>query len=100
MNNFCYKKLVCELQITLGTLNFPAEFQISSLSFPETTPILKDPGSTVRIGKHLGESTLKKELWTKFDSASTNGFAFKVSVLQDTNKGFLERLEVSCEDEI
>ncbi|XP_059645242.1 uncharacterized protein LOC132286853 [Cornus florida] len=66
----------------------------------ESTPLWKEPGSTTRTGKFPGENTLKKELWTKFEAASTNGIRFNVSVLQKTaQKGFLDRLdEVSCDE--
>ncbi|KAK7841211.1 hypothetical protein CFP56_015713 [Quercus suber] len=31
----------------------------------------KEPKSVIHRGKHLDENTLKKELWTKFEVAST-----------------------------
>lgn len=50
-------------------------------------------------GKHHGENTLKRELWTKFEAASSNELHFDLSIFQETEtKGFLDRLEeVSCE---
>ena len=63
----------------------------------------KESQSTSRRGgKHPGENTLKKELWTKFEAASTSGLHFSVSVLQESSrKGFLDRLdEVSCDEDI
>ncbi|KAF3450687.1 hypothetical protein FNV43_RR06776 [Rhamnella rubrinervis] len=72
-----------------------------SLTLIESTPIQKESGSTIQRGKHPGENTLKKELWTKFDAASADGLRLNVSVLQETTrKGFLDRLdEVSCDEE-
>ncbi|PSR96885.1 UDP-N-acetylglucosamine pyrophosphorylase [Actinidia chinensis var. chinensis] len=65
----------------------------------ESTPLWKEPESIFRTGKRPGENTLKKELWTKFEAASTHEIHFDVSVLQETaQKGFLDRLEeVSCD---
>ena len=62
--------------------------------------MLKEPESTFRTGKRPGENTLKKELWTKFEAASSHGTHFNFSVLQETaQKGFLDRLEeVSCDE--
>lgn len=60
------------------------------------TPMLKEPQSSlIRRGKHPGENTLKKELWTKFEAASTNGIGFNVSLTPETTaeKGFLDRLD-------
>ncbi|KAF5932018.1 hypothetical protein HYC85_028189 [Camellia sinensis] len=66
----------------------------------ESTPMWKEPESTFRTGKHPGENTLKKELWTRFEAATSNGIRSKVSVIQETAlKGFLDRLEeVSCDE--
>lgn len=57
----------------------------------------KEPGA----GKRPGESTLKKELWTKFEAVSTSGLRYNASAIQRTaRKGFLDMLdEVSCDDE-
>ncbi|KAJ7951708.1 UDP-N-acetylglucosamine pyrophosphorylase [Quillaja saponaria] len=67
----------------------------------ESTPMWNEPESTFRTGKRPGENTLKKELWTKFEAATSNGIQFNVSTLdQTTKKGFLDLLdEASCEGE-
>ncbi|KAG6773374.1 hypothetical protein POTOM_020648 [Populus tomentosa] len=60
----------------------------------ESTPLWKEPESTIRTGKRPGENTLKKELWTKFEAASTYGFRQNASAFQGTaKKGFLDMLE-------
>ncbi|RVW28524.1 hypothetical protein CK203_100565 [Vitis vinifera] len=72
----------------------------SSLALVESTPLWKEPESTIRMGKRPGENTLKKELWTKFEAASTNGLHLNVSVFEETTeKGFLERLDEAWCDE-
>lgn len=72
----------------------------SSLALVESTPLWKEPESTIRMGKRPGENTLKKELWTKFEAASTNGLRLNVSVFEETTeKGFLERLDEAWCDE-
>lgn len=54
----------------------------------------KEPESTICIGNVPGENTLKKELWTKFEAASTHGLRFDVSVPQNTSqRGFLDLLD-------
>jgi hypothetical protein len=60
----------------------------------------KGPESTICRGKVAGENTLKKELWTKFEAASTHGPRLNVSVPQNTaQRGFLDLLdEVSCDE--
>ncbi|GER52659.1 hypothetical protein STAS_30121, partial [Striga asiatica] len=65
----------------------------------ESTPMIKEPISCLRTGKQPGENTLKKELWTRFEAATTHGMHFGDSVLQDktTKKGFLDRLEEALE---
>lgn len=64
------------------------------LAMTEFTPLWKEPGSTVRTGKRPGENTLKKELWTKFEAATTSGLRFGEPVCQKAaNKGFLDLLE-------
>ena len=72
-----------------------------SLLLVESTPMWEEPESTVRTGKRPGENTLKKELWTKFEAASSYGLRSNVSALQRTaQKGFLDLLdEVSCDGE-
>ncbi|KAJ6434265.1 hypothetical protein OIU84_017880 [Salix udensis] len=66
----------------------------------ESTPLWKEPESTIRTGKRPGENTLKKELWTKFEAASTYGFHLNASSLKrTTQKGFLDMLdEASCDE--
>jgi len=60
----------------------------------ESTPLWKESESTIRTGKRPGENTLKKELWTKFEAASTYGFRLNASAFQGTaKKGFLDMLE-------
>lgn len=64
------------------------------LAVTEFTPLWKEPGSTVRTGKRPGENTLKKELWTKFEAATTSGLCFGEPDCQKAgNKGFLDLLE-------
>ncbi|KAL6134526.1 hypothetical protein ACLB2K_066757 [Fragaria x ananassa] len=49
----------------------------------ESTPIWKQAGSVVvHKGKHPGENTLKRELWMKFEAASTNELSIDGSVTQ------------------
>ncbi|XP_020414563.1 uncharacterized protein LOC109947807 [Prunus persica] len=55
-----------------------------------STPIWKEAESVVRTGKRPGENTLKRELWTKFEAASSNELLFNDFV---THKGFLDRLD-------
>ncbi|KAK1290934.1 hypothetical protein QJS10_CPB18g01007 [Acorus calamus] len=60
----------------------------------ERTPMWDDTGrSMFRTGKHPGETTLKKELWAKFEAVSTEGLCLDQTVFQRKGKGFLERLE-------
>jgi len=62
------------------------------------TPLWKGVESTVHKGKRAGESTLKKELWTRFEEVSRDGLHFDSSVFQKTGrKGFLDMLEEACE---
>lgn len=67
----------------------------------ESTPLWKEPESTMRTGKRPGESTLKKELWTRFEAASSFEISYNASALQRTaRKGFLDMLEeASCDEE-
>lgn len=68
----------------------------------EGTPLWKEPVSTIQTGKRPGENTLKRELWTKFEAATTSGLSFGESVGKDAaSKGFLDLLEeVSSDEEI
>ncbi|PKA61045.1 hypothetical protein AXF42_Ash005941 [Apostasia shenzhenica] len=51
-------------------------------------------GGTSLKSKHPGESTLKKELWTKFEAASKSGSCSKASLFQKTaRKAFMDMLE-------
>ncbi|XP_028778971.1 uncharacterized protein LOC114735441 [Neltuma alba] len=70
-----------------------------NLSSVESTMWL-EPESSFRAGKCPGENTLKKELWTKFEAASTKGLLSKTPTVSNiTQKGFLDLLEeASCED--
>ncbi|XP_010267147.1 PREDICTED: uncharacterized protein LOC104604489 [Nelumbo nucifera] len=72
----------------------------SKLGVLESTPMWKESESIIRTGKQPGENTLKRELWTKFEAASTNAMPLKISIFTETGrKGFLDRLdEVSCEE--
>ena len=66
----------------------------------ENTPLWKEPESTIRMGKRPGENTLKKELWMRFEAASTSGLCLNIPVLKETTeKGFLERLDEAWCDE-
>jgi len=58
------------------------------------------PESSFQRGKCPGENTLKKELWTKFEVASTWGCQPKVPTVQKSaHKGFLDLLEeASCDE--
>ncbi|KAL5822716.1 hypothetical protein ACOSQ4_020616 [Xanthoceras sorbifolium] len=73
----------------------------TNLAFTESTPLWKEPESTFRTGKRPGENTLKKELWTKFEAASTYGIHYDASAVRKTaKKGFLDMLEeASCDEE-
>ncbi|XVF74502.1 hypothetical protein PTKIN_Ptkin13bG0115600 [Pterospermum kingtungense] len=72
----------------------------NNLALVESTPMWKEPESIMRTGNRPGESTLKKELWTKFEAVSTCGLRYNASTIQRTaKKGFLDMLdEVSCDD--
>jgi hypothetical protein len=50
--------------------------------------------STNLKGRHAGETTLKKELWTRFEAASTNDLHFDKSVFQKSDgRRFIDMLE-------
>ncbi|XVF86707.1 hypothetical protein PTKIN_Ptkin18bG0063500 [Pterospermum kingtungense] len=72
----------------------------NNLELAESTPMWREPESTMQTGKRPGETTLKKELWTKFEAVSTCGLRYNASAIQGTGKkGFLDMLdEVSCDD--
>ncbi|PNY05527.1 hypothetical protein L195_g001979 [Trifolium pratense] len=71
-----------------------------NLSHIESTPMWLKPENTIQRGKRAGENTLKKELWAKFEEASTCGFEQKChTVSKNSQKGFLDLLEeASCDD--
>lgn len=60
----------------------------------------KEPGTALRTAKRPGENTLKKELWTRFEAATSHGTRVDDSALQESaQKGFLDRLEeVFCDE--
>ncbi|KAK6148804.1 hypothetical protein DH2020_016329 [Rehmannia glutinosa] len=66
-----------------------------TLNLVESTPMMKEPVSSFRRGKQPGENTLKKELWTRFEAASTHGPILHDD--DDTRKGFLDRLDEALE---
>ena len=54
----------------------------------------KDLESTNLKGRHAGETTLKKELWTRFEAVSTDGLHFDKSVFQKSDgRRFIDMLE-------
>ncbi|KAM0933660.1 hypothetical protein DsansV1_C35g0231221 [Dioscorea sansibarensis] len=58
------------------------------------TPMWNGFESTFKEGKKVGENTLKRELWTKFEAATSSELHFSASVLRNTTKkGFLDMLE-------
>nr|GMC77498.1 UDP-N-acetylglucosamine pyrophosphorylase [Ipomoea batatas] len=67
----------------------------SKCELVESTPMMKEPESCIKIGKHPGENTLKRELWTKFEAASTHAICFNPPTTQKMalQKGFLDRLD-------
>ncbi|CAH1422694.1 unnamed protein product [Lactuca virosa] len=77
----------------------------------DSTPMCKDLDTTVLRGKRVGENTLKKELWMRFEAATGHELRFKASVgghgQTTTNtsnecsngKGFMELLEEVCSDD-
>ncbi|KAL3720966.1 hypothetical protein ACJRO7_005733 [Eucalyptus globulus] len=65
----------------------------STMALVENTPVWKEPES-ILMGKRPGETTLKRELWTKFEAASDYGFQVNCSTpLETEGKGFLDRLD-------
>ncbi|XP_072995590.1 uncharacterized protein [Typha latifolia] len=77
----------------------PLQTPANSAALPGI-PTLNDFESTFQKGTHPGETTLKKELWTKFEAVSMDGLHFDATVFKRTaRKGFLDMLEeVSCEN--
>ncbi|KAL3351937.1 hypothetical protein AABB24_020167 [Solanum stoloniferum] len=71
-----------------------------NLDIVERTPMMTESKSILVMGKHPGENTLKKELWMKFEAASSDGICFNPSTIHETiQKDFLERLEEVSADE-
>ncbi|XP_043697471.1 uncharacterized protein LOC122648304 [Telopea speciosissima] len=65
----------------------------TNIGLLESTPVWESD-STLQTGKRQGENTLKRELWTKFEAASSSQRHFDVSICQETKrKGFLDMLE-------
>ncbi|XP_019454746.1 PREDICTED: uncharacterized protein LOC109355919 isoform X2 [Lupinus angustifolius] len=72
----------------------------ANLSHVEGTPMWQEPESSFRTGKRPGENTLKKELWTKFEAASTYIVQPKLPTIgENIQKGFLDLLEEASADE-
>ncbi|KAJ8755900.1 hypothetical protein K2173_024445 [Erythroxylum novogranatense] len=70
-----------------------------SSTLVESTPIWKEQESRIRTGKRPGENTLKKELWTKFEAATTYGFRLNVPQFQGSaKKGFIDMLDEASYD--
>ncbi|KAF8048381.1 hypothetical protein N665_2539s0002 [Sinapis alba] len=70
----------------------------------ESTPLLKEAESVMTKNRpRAGESTLKKELWTRFEEASMheNRFSSMTTTTMRGNKkkGFMEMLEEVCGNE-
>ncbi|XP_010671480.2 uncharacterized protein LOC104888269 isoform X1 [Beta vulgaris subsp. vulgaris] len=74
----------------------------SSFATVDSTPLWKGSESAIHKGKRPGENTLKRELWTRFEAATTNECHLNFSGLNDTShRGFLERLEeASCDESV
>ncbi|KAL3824404.1 hypothetical protein ACJIZ3_020433 [Penstemon smallii] len=69
------------------------------LGIAESTPMMKEPASSFRTGKHPGENTLKKELWTRFEAATTHGICFNDTGFPKTaQNGFLGRLDEAYDE--
>ncbi|TMW87772.1 hypothetical protein EJD97_019504 [Solanum chilense] len=78
-----------------------AETGGSNLDIVERTPVMTESKSILVMRKHPGENTLKKELWMKFEAASSDGICFNPSTIHETiQKDFLERLEEVSVDEL
>ncbi|XP_010422225.1 PREDICTED: uncharacterized protein LOC104707547 [Camelina sativa] len=73
----------------------------------ENTPVFKEPESVMtKIRTRAGESTLKKELWTRFEEASIqdedshlNLMTTTTTVRGNKKKGFMEMLEEASGNE-
>ncbi|KAI4355582.1 hypothetical protein L6164_004340 [Bauhinia variegata] len=72
----------------------------SSVAHMECTPLWNEPESSFRTGKRPGENTLKKELWTKFEAATSGGIRFNhLTASKSNQKGFLALLDEADEEE-
>ncbi|XP_010433345.1 PREDICTED: uncharacterized protein LOC104717470 [Camelina sativa] len=72
----------------------------------ESTPVFKEPESVMTKNRtRAGESTLKKELWTRFEEASIQDEDIHFNSMPTTTvrgtkkKGFMERLEEASDNE-
>lgn len=71
----------------------------------ESTPLMKEAESVMTKNRpRAGESTLKKELWTRFEEASMHENRFSSMTTTTTmrgnkKKGFMEMLEEVCGNE-
>ncbi|CAN6972435.1 hypothetical protein IGI04_035397 [Brassica rapa subsp. trilocularis] len=69
----------------------------------ESTPLMKEAESVMTKNRpRAGESTLKKELWTRFEEASMheNRFSSMTTTMRgNKKKGFMEMLEEVCGNE-
>ncbi|CAF2042689.1 unnamed protein product [Brassica napus] len=69
----------------------------------ESTPLMKEAESVMTKNRpRAGESTLKKELWTRFEEASMheNRFSSMTTTMRgNKKKGFMEMLEEVCSNE-
>ncbi|KAJ0264848.1 Uncharacterized protein HA466_0012460 [Hirschfeldia incana] len=83
----------------------PAHTKGGSMSMVvESTPLLKEAESVMTKNRpRAGESTLKKELWTRFEEASMHENRFSsmttTTVRGNKKKGFMEMLEEVCGNE-
>ncbi|KAG6502514.1 uncharacterized protein LOC121987189 [Zingiber officinale] len=78
----------CKLLETSDEKSLPTTPNVS-LSF--STPFNLE---STQKEKLLGETTLKRELWTKFEAASSNHLSFDASIFQkEENEGFLHKLD-------
>ncbi|CAH2071481.1 unnamed protein product [Thlaspi arvense] len=78
--------------------------EVSMSMVVESTPLLKEAESVMTKNRtRAGESTLKKELWTRFEEASMHENRFSsmttTTVRGNNKKGFMEMLEEVCGSE-
>ncbi|KAK4726552.1 hypothetical protein R3W88_031469 [Solanum pinnatisectum] len=92
--------VLMELPVEEPLTNAAATETGGNLDIVERTPMMTESKSILVMGKHPGENTLKKELWMKFEAASSDGICFNPSTIHETiQKDFLERLEEVSADE-